>query len=117
MTPQAFSTSLLGWHDFYLASAGATAALLGLLFVGVSTNLGDHFVDIAATLDRKVDAIGRHASQYGAEYLAFARKIAAATAADGVQAGYSGLVYAEAFKVRFEGHPRLLHELGGRVAG
>jgi hypothetical protein len=34
-----FDTALLGWHDFYLASAGAAAALLGLLFVGVSVNI------------------------------------------------------------------------------
>lgn len=34
-----FETALLGWHDFYLAAAGAAAALLGLLFVGVSVNI------------------------------------------------------------------------------
>jgi hypothetical protein len=40
MSQVAFSTSFLGWQDFYLASSGASAALLGLLFVGVSINLG-----------------------------------------------------------------------------
>src|SRR5256885_813796 len=39
MTPAAFQAAIEGWHDFYLASAGASAALLGLLFVGVSINL------------------------------------------------------------------------------
>lgn len=39
MTQAAFSASITGWHDFYLAAAGASAALLGLLFVGVSINL------------------------------------------------------------------------------
>ena len=40
MTPQEFGAVLAGWHDFFLATAGASAALLGLLFVGVSINLG-----------------------------------------------------------------------------
>jgi hypothetical protein len=37
--PQAFAAALDTWHDFYLAVASASAALLGLLFVGVSINL------------------------------------------------------------------------------
>lgn len=49
MTAQAFAAAALGWHDFFLAVAGASAALLGLLFVGVSINLST----IAA--DERVD--------------------------------------------------------------
>ena len=39
MTSSDFETAIEAWHDFYLAVAGASAALLGLLFVGVSINL------------------------------------------------------------------------------
>jgi hypothetical protein len=35
-----FAAAVLSWHDFYLAVASASAALLGLLFVGVSIGLG-----------------------------------------------------------------------------
>jgi hypothetical protein len=40
MSHPAFTSAIAGWHDFYLASAGASAALVGLLFVSVSINLG-----------------------------------------------------------------------------
>lgn len=39
MPAEPFATSLAGWHEFYAAVAEATAALLGLLFVGVSIRL------------------------------------------------------------------------------
>lgn len=41
MESTAFTTAVSGWDNFYLAVAGASAALLGLLFVGVSINLRD----------------------------------------------------------------------------
>jgi modulator of FtsH protease len=44
-----FEEALQGWSDFYIATAGAAAALLGLLFVGVSINIGR--LDIAQRLD------------------------------------------------------------------
>jgi modulator of FtsH protease len=37
--PAAFAATLDSWHDFYVAVGSASAALLGLLFVGVSINL------------------------------------------------------------------------------
>ena len=50
MSVDAFATAEVNWHDFFLAVAGASAALLGLLFVGVSINLstisGDERVDL-----------------------------------------------------------------------
>jgi hypothetical protein len=39
MTVSAFQVGVQSWHDFYLAVGSASAALLGLLFVGVSINL------------------------------------------------------------------------------
>jgi modulator of FtsH protease len=53
VTAEAFGATLLPWHDFYLAAAGASAALLGLLFVGVSINLS------AITADERVDLRAR----------------------------------------------------------
>ena len=44
-----FDQALEGWHDFYVATAGAAAALLGLLFVGVSINIGR--LDLPQRLD------------------------------------------------------------------
>ena len=39
MTGSTFASSLAGWQNFYLAVASSSAALLGLLFVGVSISL------------------------------------------------------------------------------
>lgn len=53
MDAQAFQATLDSWHDFYLAVGSASAALLGLLFVGVSINLS------AITAVQRVDLRAR----------------------------------------------------------
>ncbi|HEY2915674.1 MAG TPA: hypothetical protein VGI98_00520 [Candidatus Limnocylindrales bacterium] len=40
MDAATFAATLASWSNVFLAEAGASAALLGLLFVGVSINLG-----------------------------------------------------------------------------
>jgi hypothetical protein len=46
----AFQTAVLSWHDFFLAVASASAALLGLLFVGVSIGLSSVAADDRTSL-------------------------------------------------------------------
>jgi hypothetical protein len=45
-----------GWNDFCVAEAGASAALAGLIFVGVSINL-NRLIDIPAVLMRSAATI------------------------------------------------------------
>ena len=54
MDPTAFQVTVDSWHDFYLATASASAALLGLLFVGVSINLST--ITAAERLDLRTRA-------------------------------------------------------------
>ena len=37
------------WHDFFVAEAGASAALTGLIFVGLSINL-DRLINVAPAI-------------------------------------------------------------------
>lgn len=77
----------------------------------------DFFVDVATSLERKVAAIGCHRSQYDQHYLDFSRRLAEQTAVEAAAHGYPGLAQAESYKLRFEGHPRLLAELAGAIPG
>jgi hypothetical protein len=58
VTAEAFGVSILGWHDFFRAAGGARAALLGLLFVGVSINLA------AISASERVDLRARAAQAF-----------------------------------------------------
>jgi hypothetical protein len=50
-----FQTGVDSWHDFYIAVGSASAALLGLLFVGVSINLSSIAVAKRADVRTKAD--------------------------------------------------------------
>lgn len=54
VTPDSFTVAVDGWHDFYLAVGSASAALLGLLFVGVSINLSS--ISVSERLDLRTRA-------------------------------------------------------------
>jgi LmbE family N-acetylglucosaminyl deacetylase len=77
----------------------------------------DHFVDVTATIEIKVAALACHTSQYGPEYLSVVTTLAAQEAQLGAGCGYPGMQAAEAFKVRYEGHPRNLARDGFKVPG
>jgi hypothetical protein len=42
--------TLVGWRDFYVVAAGASATLVGLVFVGVSIQVGRQPLDPRARL-------------------------------------------------------------------
>lgn len=88
-----------------------------LWMMTIDAEAPDHFVDITATIDRKIDAIACHASQYDRHYLEFSRRLAKETAREARAAGYPEMEYAESFRLRFEGHPRIGAELRGKVPG
>jgi hypothetical protein len=51
------SYSALAWHDFFLAAVGASAALLGLLFVTISINL-EHILKYPHLPGRAASTLG-----------------------------------------------------------
>lgn len=85
--------------------------------MAIDAETPDHFVDIGRSLERKLDAVRCHASQYDAHYLDFNRRIAEETAGMARAAGYPEMEFAESFRLRFEGHPRLKASLGAKVPG
>ena len=55
MDGSAFQAGVDSWHDFYIAVGSASAALLGLLFVGVSINLSSIAVAKRADVRTRAD--------------------------------------------------------------
>lgn len=85
--------------------------------MAIDTAKPNHFEDVASTTATKLDAISRHASQYPPEYLVAADSILRSMAVLAGENGYPGLDRAEAFKVRWEGHPRDLGTNAAKVPG
>jgi modulator of FtsH protease len=48
---------MVGWENFFIAEVGASAALAGLIFVGVSINLS-RILSLARLPDRALEAVG-----------------------------------------------------------
>jgi hypothetical protein len=55
MNASTFVADVQSWHDFYIAVGSASAALLGLLFVGVSINLSSIAAAKRADLRTRAD--------------------------------------------------------------
>jgi LmbE family N-acetylglucosaminyl deacetylase len=83
--------------------------------MAIDAEAPDHFVDIADWMQTKLAAVACHGSQYGEEYLGLAPMISSNVAAMAERLGYPGLRLAEAYKLRFEGHPRDRFAHGNKV--
>jgi LmbE family N-acetylglucosaminyl deacetylase len=77
----------------------------------------NHYEDVGSTSARKLEAIARHGSQYGPEYLIAAEGIMRTHAAQAAANGHPGMELAEVFRLRFEGHPKDQFTTGRMVPG
>jgi LmbE family N-acetylglucosaminyl deacetylase len=77
----------------------------------------NHFVDVAPSVSRKVEAIRLHASQYGERYLVAAEAIMRAHAREAAEHGHPDLELAEVFRLRYEGPPQDFMTVGRMVPG
>lgn len=77
----------------------------------------NHYEDVASTTPTKFKAIAKHQSQYPPEYLVAAEQILRLQAKEAAANGYPGLSMAEAFKIRWEGHPRDFGPNAAKVPG
>ena len=85
--------------------------------MAIDPEVADHFEDIGSTLETKIAAIAAHTSQFPASYLGTARWIVGQMALKAAERGYPGMTSAEAFRLRFEGHPWEAASIGRGVPG